>query len=603
MKRTFKLVIINNHQPDRLVKEVELENDSIPLGNDIITIVAKKEFGGGKARFSKDDIDFYFNSQQANGEDLQYRIYVSNREYDDYYSELLTWEDLTEIAKVVTSSVTLLPKFSEYLKYLDIIINKIKDTNTLFFGTLFKTLETHAAKFILKELGFPGESNSIFLPRNCNVKIIDNNVNCYYLDFENDGRGENTSASLFNEFTIFYERLFYLRKPLGNIHPIISRWGGKVLIDANRPVNDPLKDILLGKRHLVFDDCGFFDSVSGKVFSKISDYPSNDSLTLKDIASNNAGVGFQTIPSVCFTDTVIDIDMSDVSSIEGNNKYVTACEFECNFLDDSLLPMSTDFTDALTNIRQKNSRCKVRLKNNNSSSLFPPFFKIKERLNRLGITNFYYSDKIYQGLWELLKDNPTDFSNESPDLIFSVCTGYIEYLHCCSRDKYNELISVFPRKGAVRDLVYPYQLFSFGKRCYYSTKEVDNVKKLFIYFYNNFKDRIPKEATEFYFGSDNVILENKNKTVLRTLNINPEGKKHITIDLKPLYDFFKCGLELGIDPTKLVSTVNGRDSVTDIAELPKEGKYEKETTAESMINNYVVYLICTLPKSIEIEID
>lgn len=599
MKRIFKLFINNDYQPNHLVKEVELDNDLIPLESNIITIIAKKGFGS-KVRFSKEDIDFYFNGQLVCDENLRYRIHVSHREYEDFYSELLTYEDLLEITRVVTPFV---PKFSEYLKYLDIIINKIKDTNTLFFGTLFKSLEVHAAKFILKELGFPGESNSIFLPKDCNVKIIDNNVNCYYLDFENDGRGENTSASLFNEFTIFYERLFYLRKPLGNIHPIISGWGGKVLIDANRPVNDPLKDILLGKRHLVFDNCGFFDSVSGKVFSKISDYPSNDLLTLKDITSNNTCVGFQTLPSVYFQDTVIDIDMNDLSSTEGNNKYVTACEFECNFFDDSLLPMSTDFTDALTNIRQKNSRCRVKLRDNNFTSLFPPFFKIKERLNNLGITNFYYSDKIFQGLWELLRNNPTDFANESPDLIFSVCTGYIEYLHCCSRDKYYELISVFPREGAVNDLRYPYQLFSFSKRYYYSTKEVDNVKKLFIYFYNNFKDRIPKEATEFYFGSDNVILENKNKTVFRTLNINPEGKKHIAIDIKPLYDFFKCGLELGIEPNRLISTVTGRDTDTDFVEYPEVGKYKKEATAESIINNYVVRLICTLPKSIEIEID
>jgi hypothetical protein len=604
MKRTFKLVIINDNQPDRSVEEVELDNDSIPLENNIITIIAKKGFGG-KTIFSKEDINFYFNGQQVCDENLRYRIHVSHCEYEDFSSELLTWEDLTEIAKVVTSSVTLLPKFSEYLKYLDIIINKIKDTNTLFFGTLFKTLDTHAAKFILKELGFPGESNSIFLPRNCNIKIIDNNVNCYYLDFENDGSGENTSASLFNEFTIFYERLFYLREPLGNIHPIISRWGGKVLIDANRPVNDPLKDVLLGKRYLVFNNCGFFDSISGKVFPKISDYPSNDLLTLKDIASNNMCVGFQTIPSVYFQDTVVDIDMSDVSSTEGNNKYVTACEFECNFLDDSLLPMSTgtDFTDALTNIRQKNSRCRVRLKDNSFTNLFPPFFKIKERLNSLGITNFYYSDKIFQGLWELLKNNPTDFSSESPDLIFSVCTGYIEYLHCCNRDKYNELISVFPREGAVRDLTYPYQLFSFSKRCYYSDKEENNVKRLFIYFYKNFKDRIPIEATEFYFGSDNVILENKNKTVLRTLNIDPEGKKYISIDINPLYNFFKYGLELGIEPNRLVSTVTGRNSDTDIVEYPEVGEYKKVPTAESMINDYVDRLTRYLPKSIEVEID
>jgi len=603
MKRTFKLFINSDYQPNHLVKEVELDNDSIPLENNIITIIAKKGFGG-KARFSKEDIDFYFNGQQVCDENLQYRIRVSHCEYEDLSSELLTWEDLTEIAKVVTSSVTLLPKFSEYLKYLDIIINKIKDTNTLFFGTLFKTLEVHAAKFILKELGFPEKSNSIFLPRNCNVKIIDNNVNCYYLDFENDGRGENTSASLFNEFTTFYERLFYMRKPLGNIHPIISRWGGRLLIDANRPVNDPLKDVLLGKRHLVFDNCGFFDSISGKVFSKISDYPSNDLLTLKDIASNNAGIGFQMIPSVYFTDTVIDIDMSDVSSTEGNNKYVTACEFECNFLEkNSLLPMSTDFTDALTNIRQKNLRCKVRIKDNDFTSLFPPFFKIKERLSRLGITNFCYSDKIFQNLWELLRNNPTDFSNESPDLIFSVCTGYIEYLHCCNRDKYNELISVFPREGAVRDLTYPYQLFSFSKRCYYSDKEAVNVKKLFIYFYKNFKDRIPIEATEFYFGSDNVILENKNKTVFRTLSIDPVGKKRISVDINPLYNFFKSGLELGIDPNKLISTVTGRDTATDITEYPEGGEYKKDPTAESMINNYVDRLIRYLPKTLEIEID
>lgn len=600
MKRTFKLVITYH---SKIESEVELDNDSIPLDCDIITIYDLTGSGGtNKTRFSKDDIDFYLNGQQTyDGKNLQYGISVSSRRYEDTCSELLTHDDLTKIAKSVTPYI---PGFNEYLKYLDIIINRIKDTNTLFFGTLFKTLEVYAAKFILKELGFPGKSNSIFLPKDCNVKIIDNNVNCYYLEFENDGRGENTSASLFNEFTTFYERLFYLRKPLGNIHPIISRWGGRLLIDANRPVNDPLKDILLGKRHLVFDNCGFFDSISGKVFSNISDYPSNDLLTLKDIASNNTCVGFQTIPNIYFKDTVIDIDMSDVSSTEGNNKYVTACEFECNFLDkDSLLPMSTDFTDALTNIRQRNLRCKVRIKDNDFTSLFPPFLKIKERLNRLGITNFCYSDKIFQNLWELLLNNPTDFSSESPDLIFSVCTGYIEYLHCCSRDKYHELISVFPRRGAVRDLTYPYQSFSFSKIGYYSSKEDDNVKKLFIYFYDNFKDRVPKEATEFYFGSDNVILENKNKTVLRTLNIDPEGKKHISIDINPLYNFFKCGLELGIDPNKLISTVTGRNTVTDIAGYPDGGKYEKDSTAESMINNYVDRLIRYLPKAIEIEID
>ena len=598
MKRTFKLAIINDNH--RSVEEVELDNDLIPLENNIITIRAR-EGNSYSTRFSKDDIDFYFNNQQTYSENLlRYLISVGSREYEDICSELLTHEDLTEIIKVVTP---ILPKFSGYLKCIDTIINKIKDTNTLFFGTLFKTLEIHAAKFILKELGFPEESNNIFLPKDCKVEIIDNKVNCYYLDFENDGSGENTSASLFNEFIIFYERLFYCRKPLGNKHPIISRWGGKVLIDANRPVNDPLKDILLGKRHLVFNNCGFFDSISGKVFPKISDYPSNDLLTLKDIASNNICVGFQTLPSIYFKDTVVDIDMDDLSSIEGNNKYVTVCEFDCSFLDDvSLLTAKPDFNDALTKIRQKNSRCNIKLKDN-FTSLFPPFLKIKERLNSLGITNFYYSDKIFQSLWELLKNNPTDFSNEPSDLIFSTCTGYIEYLHRCNRDKYCELISIFPREGGVKDyLYYQSNCFLFRKRYYYSTKEDENVKRLFIYFYNNFKDRIPIEATEFYFGSDNVVLENKDKTILRTLNINPEGKKCISIDINPLYNFFKCGLELGIEPGRLVSAVIGRDD-SNVTKYPEGGKYEKEYTAETMINSYVNCLMRTLPRSIEIEID
>jgi len=608
MKRTFKLVINNNQGYSTPESSVELDNDSIPLECDTITIRSREGFSSS-VKFSKDDIDFYFNGQQTYDEDtLRYMIYVGGvpgRSFEDICSRLLTHDDLMEITKVVTSSVTLLPKFSGYLKCIDTIINKIKDTNTLFFGTLFKTLEIHAVKFILKELGFPDGSNSIFLPRDCNVKIIDNNVNCYYLNYENDGNGRNTSASLFNEFAIFYERLFYWNKPLGNIHSIISRWGGKVLIDANRPVNDPLKDILLSKRHLVFDNCGFFDSVSGKVFSNISDYPSNDSLTLKDIVSNNACVGFQTLPSVYFQDTVVDIDMDDISSTEGNNKYVIACEFECNFFKgNSLLPMNSDFNDALMKIRQKDFRCEVRIKAN-FKNLFPPFFKIKERLNRLGITNFYYSDKIFQRLWELLKDNPTDFTNISPELIFNVCTEYIEYLHSRDKDKYYELISVFPRDGGVKDFLYQTnQLILFRKCTYYSTKEENNVKKLFMYFYNNFKNRIPKEAIEFYFGSDNVILENKGKIVFRTLNINPEGKKRISIDINPLYNFFKCGLELGIDPGKLATAVTGRDIDADaIMDNPEGGSYKKEVTAEKMINNYVNCLMRTLPRSIEIEID
>ena len=538
--------------------------------------------------------------------------------FNNHSSSNLTWDELDIINNIVKDYPEVRDSFNDYILFLHSLVDEIKTTKKLHIGKLFRNLTDDFKKFILLNIGCPDKC--VLIPENSNVKIK-SNIDHYYLTIEGGWiNPPETSANLLDQFTKTYEEFFY---KTCNERSLFYNWPENVLIDVNRPVNDPLdyEDSLITMRNGYFGDCYIYDSITGETCPyPLKRFTSNERLAIV--------LGDETtkLLSNLFYDTVIDINLSHISAAALStyfDAYTKECDYSFhlkdtsnrNFIDSNISDLIGNLVNDCKNFPEfidklnkdhpldTNSKEIWSIGVLDYSGLFPPFELLRDRLFNLGITKYEFDSKPVNDLWLLLlniENNNGNYRSIDINKIQSVCTEYIEFISLNNREKYKEIQKIFamPYHGAYEAGT------SNGK---YAHNYESNVIALFKHFQDSCKDLIDPEAKEFYFSAsreDRLDYKSDNEITLRqSMSVNFEiigelvkngiTENIIRINAKPLLNFMKSGLELGIDPIKLISTAEGDENNTFLQiykqasiphiSMPVNGKYTIKTAEEIVL--------------------
>ena len=539
--------------------------------------------------------------------------------FNNYSGSNLTWDDLEIINNIVKNYPEIQDSFNDYISLLHSLVDEIKNTKKLHIGKLFRNLTNDFEKFILLNIGCPDKC--VLIPENSNVKVK-SNIDHYYLTIEGGLlNSPETSASLLNQFVKTYEEYFH---KTCNEKSLFYNWPENVLIDVNRPVNDPLdyKDSLSTMRNGYFGDCYVYNSITGE----ICPYPLNRFTNSEQLATSLCKESTKLLSNL-FYDSVIDINLSHISAaaLSSFDTYTRECDYSFHLKDASDFPfnISSKIFDLIGNLV---SNCKTfpefidklnkvhpldvssaeiwSINPLDYSGLFPPFELLRDRLFNLGITRYEFYPKPMNDLWLLLLDienNKGIFNSIDINKIQSVCTEYIEFISSNDSKKYKEILTIFamPWHEAHKAGT------SIGKSAH---NHESNLIALFKHFQDRCKDLIDPEAREFYFGAsseDRLDYKSNSEITLRqAMSVNSDiveelvkngiTENIIRINTKPLLNFMKSGLELGIDPIKLLSTVEGDENNTFLQtycerhtiphiSTPVNGKYAIKTAEEIVL--------------------
>jgi hypothetical protein len=541
--------------------------------------------------------------------------------FNNHSSSNLTWNDLEIINDIVKSYPEIQDSFNDYILFLHSLVDEIKKTRKLHIGKLFRNLTNDFEKFILLNIGCPDKC--VLIPENSNVKVK-TNIDHYYLSVEGGVLNlPETSANLLNQFVRVYEELF---AKTCKEKSLFYNWPENVLIDVNRPVNDPLdyNDSLSTMRNGYFSDCYVYDSITGETCS----YPLKRFVNSGQLVNILRKKSTSTkLLSNLFHDTVIDNHQNHIPSVALNSidAFTKECDYSFHLKDSSDFPFNDSNIFSLIGDLAKN--CKNfpefidKLNKNHPldsnsaeiwsihvqdySGLFPPFELLRDRLFELGITRYEFDPKPVNDLWLLLLDienNNGKYKSIDINKIQFVCTEYIEFLSLTNSKKYKEVQTIFA-------MSYPEAYKSAISSGRYANNYETNLIALFKHFQDICKDLIEPEAKEFYFGAKNEdrlnYVSNNEITLRQALSVDFEIVEElirnkedlIKINTKPLLNFMKSGLELGIDPIKLASTVEGDESEAFLRiyerslrsvpyiSTPINGKYVVKTAEEIVLSS------------------
>ena len=597
-------------------REFRLDHDlsSVILPNIETTVVRIVESRNYSLEISDEDrIHYSCLSGRSNIPSFSIRV----GPFNNYSGSNLTWDDLEIINNIVKNYPEVQDSFNDYILFLHSLVNEIKNTKKIHIGKLFRNLTNDFEKFILLNIGCPDKC--VLIPENSNVKVK-SNIDHYYLTIEGGLlNSPETSANLLNQFTKTYEEFFH---KTCKEKSLFYNWPENVLIDVNRPVNDPLdyKDSLTTMRNGYFGDCYIYNSITGETCPyPLKRFINSEQLNIaldKDSTKLHANL---------FYDTVIDINLSHLPALGVNSfdAYTKECDYWFHLRDISDLPFSdSKIFDLIENLVRDCGNFPEFIDKLNKdhpldinsteiwgihlldySGLFPPFELLRDRLFNLGITRYEFDSKPINDLWLLLleiENNKGILNSIDINKIQSVCTEYIEFISLNNNKKHKGIRTIFAM---------PYHEAhnagtSNGQRARnYET----NLIALFKHFQDSCKDLIDPEAKEFYFGAhseDMLNYKSNNEITLRQAmsvsfdiagELVQDGKTEdiIKINTKPLLNFMKSGLELGIDPIKLISTVEGdenntflqvyeRASIPHIS-TPVNGRYTIKTAEEIVL--------------------
>lgn len=472
------------------------------------------------------------------------------------------------------------------------LAKEIKDSKKFIFDKFYRSIPPSYLRGIFDRVDKTGP---LFVLENSGITLQEGHKEAITLEFADWNEGNTITEELLtfdSRYFSVYNMSFFLM------------WKRNLFINFNRPLLDPLRDLF----RTTMDDCRIINEKDNKISYEIKRYPM--SCDIKSFFSLDTFRTTYLIPPegnwvsrYSFEDSITDKSWV-VHKLPDYASYVAFISLSPEQME--ILQPNLDkfqFPDLVDFIEKTFPDSKWEIKLNDYNSLFPPFNRIKVRLEELGIHSFEYSSPVIENFYQ-----NSEIVIQDPEKEKELILSYLDYLGS------NELYKT--KFIDLKEAVFSYDFRPGSSWCTSVRSHADTGSALerflarrFYAFYEKYKDEIDPTAREYYFGSNSPRCtgDEANNYILRKpwlgsieYSVLFGGKDEIQIETKPLIQFVSAGLNMGMSVTTILKALIGDDyigryEVDSIYHkiLPSNGKSIMNNSPEivnEIINMFVKYL-------------
>lgn len=464
------------------------------------------------------------------------------------------------------------------------LADEIKDSKHLLYNHFYRSLDVGYIKGIFDRVDRRGP---LFVLKDSYVTVIDNTTfEPITLEFKDWLPNRSMTDELIN-FSMRYREMYDV--------PMSVRWSENILINAERPLMDPLGNLiergvlgncrLIGKNNLVTHELRKYprsDNNNGpnndflhepfKPFSRliVQGYGPYTFTFSDSMLSRTAGVTSERQQPLAIYSAGIQFD-----SVDEFKKISEDKDFKNQYLGYVMNFQFPELIHKISTVYRPGVDWEIRL--DTYSSLFPPFDDIRKRLSELGVYTFKYSEKVFEDLNNLQYQPIEERKN--------TILAYLDYIgrrgNSIFREKFIDLKeSIFSNRFHPRHGEWCPPIHSNADL---SSHLENELAREFYDFYDKYKDEIDPVAREFYFGTnskravgdtpDNYIIRKPWLESDDALNVFGDSKE-IQIETKPLIQFVSAGLKLGMSITTILKALIGEDFID---------QYEFENSSDALM--------------------
>jgi hypothetical protein len=434
------------------------------------------------------------------------------------------------------------------------LAKEIKDSKKFIFDKFYRGIPASYLRGIFDRVDKTGP---LFVLENSGVTLQEGHKEAITLEFADWGDDSTITKELLifdSRYNSIYGMSFFLM------------WKRNLFINLDRPLLDPLRDLF----RATMDDCKIINKKDNKISYEIKRYPMScdiNSFFSLDTFRTTTFIAFggSQASRFSFEDSIIDKSWvinkkpDYASYIAHISLTPEQMEVLRPNLDKFQFPDLTDF------IEKTFPDLKWEINLNEYNSLFPPFERIKVRLEELGIHSFEYSSPVIENFYQ-----NSEIIIQDPEKEKELILSYLDYLGSSELYKTTKFIDL-------KESVFSYDFRPGSNWCpsVRSHADTDNslerfLARRFYAFYEKHKDEIDPTAREYYFGSNSPRCtgDEANNYILRKpwlgsieYTILFSGKDEIQIETKPLIQFVSAGLNMGMSVTTILKALIGDDYI------------------------------------------